>query len=236
MSVEFNESPAIRSLSDDLRAKALEYASALGARGPRPTTVLGTAVTLAREWKSGRLSADVDGDRGVALLVQPRGGRWVIRRANAPEPTHVFSVREDAVRRAQELALGLSAPVFVFGPGGTLLERYAATNAATALAVAAAPRPAPRPTMPLPRAVTCPRPVLAPSPGPEVEHVSKSVATELKSEVQALAVAVVAVAKRGRRWEVTAPDTALQSFTTRRKAAKVAGDLARSLGLEVAGL
>jgi hypothetical protein len=125
MSAELKQSPAIATLAEGLRDKALEYAAALGARGPRPTTVLGTAVTLAKEWQSGRLPEVGDADRGVALLVQPRQGRWIIRRANAAEATHVFSLRDDAVRRAQELSRQSASPVFVFGPGGTLLERYA---------------------------------------------------------------------------------------------------------------
>jgi hypothetical protein len=123
MKLDFNQFPAMKNLAEDVREKALEYAKTLGARGPRPTTVLGTAVTLAREWKSGRLPA-----RPVAVpyLVQPRNGRWVIKRSNDELPSHVYMRKDDAVRRAQALAKESGAACFVFGPGGTLIERYEA--------------------------------------------------------------------------------------------------------------
>src|SRR5688572_30251929 len=108
--------PAIKNLTDDVRQKALEFADALGARGPRPTTTLGTAVTLANEWKSGRLQGK---QGGPAVLVQPRNGRWIIRRSDSEHATHTFLIREDAVRRAQEIARRYVTSCLVFGPGGT---------------------------------------------------------------------------------------------------------------------
>lgn len=235
MSSPLNESPHLRSLSEDLRAKALEYATALGARGPRPTTVLGTAVTLAKEWQSGRLPSEGEGDRGVALLVQPRAGRWVIRRANAAEPTHIFSVRDDAVRRAQALAVVALAPVFVFGPGGTLLERYAAPTGASLPQLA--PRPAPRPALPPSRATSYPRPVIAPPEEVFAAMIPEPVVLP-EEPVQTLAIApeYVAVAKNGRRWEVQAPNGTTESFTTKKRATKAASELAATLGLTVTGL
>jgi uncharacterized protein YdaT len=121
--LDFNQFPAIKNLSADVREKALEYAETLGARGPRPTTVLGTAVTLAQEWKSGRLPT-----RPIAApyLVQPKNGRWVIKRSSSELASHVYMRKDDAVRRAQELAKQEGAACFVFGPGGTLIERYEA--------------------------------------------------------------------------------------------------------------
>ena len=94
MKLDLDKFPTIKNLADDVRETALEYASSLGARGPRPTTVLGTAVTLAKEWKSGRLPA-----RPVAapFLVQPRQGRWVIKRSNETDPSHTFIKKDDAV-------------------------------------------------------------------------------------------------------------------------------------------
>lgn len=140
MTIDLEKLPAIRNLSDDVRQKALEFAGALGARGPRPTTVLGTAVTLAQEWKSGRLPVK---QGGPAVLVQPRNGRWIIRRADSEHATHTFLVREDAVRRAQDLARRYGAACLVFGPGGTLIERYGAPGAAAPAAVTPVVAPEP---------------------------------------------------------------------------------------------
>lgn len=123
MKLDFDKFPTIKNLAEDVREKALEYAATLGARGPRPTTVLGTAVTLAKEWKSGRLPAR---PLSAPYLVQPRQGRWVIKRSTDTDPSHTFSKKDDAVRRAQELAKAAGAACFVFGPGGTLIERYEA--------------------------------------------------------------------------------------------------------------
>lgn len=123
MKLDFDKFPTIKNLADDVRAKALEYASSLGARGPRPTTVLGTAATLAKEWKAGRLPTRPN---AAPFLVQPRQGRWVIKRSTDTDPSHTFSKKDDAVRRAQQLARAAGAACFVFGPGGTLIERYEA--------------------------------------------------------------------------------------------------------------
>ncbi len=123
MKLDFDKFPTIKNLADDVRQKALEYASSLGARGPRPTTVLGTAATLAKEWKAGRLPTRPN---AAPYLVQPRQGRWVIKRSTDTDPSHTFSKKDDAVRRAQQLARAAGAACFVFGPGGTLIERYEA--------------------------------------------------------------------------------------------------------------
>lgn len=138
MKVELDKFPAMKNLADDVRQKALEYAANLGARGPRPTTVLGTAVTLAREWKSGRLPAR---PAVTPFLVQPRQGRWIIKRSNEAEPTHTFMRKDDAVRRAQQLARAAGGACFVFGPGGTLIERYEARTLAELPELALVPEP-----------------------------------------------------------------------------------------------
>lgn len=123
MKLDLNQFPAMKNLTEDVKKKALEYAETLGARGPRPTTVLGTAVTLANEWKSGRLPSK---PLAAPFLVQPKSGRWVIKRSNSELASHVYMRKDDAVRRAQELAKAEGAACFVFGPGGTLIERYEA--------------------------------------------------------------------------------------------------------------
>lgn len=158
MKLDLNQFPTIKNLAEDVREKALEYAATLGARGPRPTTVLGTAVTLAKEWKSGRLPA-----RPVSapFLVQPRQGRWVIKRSTEAEPSHTFSKKDDAVRRAQELARAAGAACFVFGPGGTLVERYEARALAQ---LALVPEPTPEPVVELAPALD-----LVPAPAPAVD-------------------------------------------------------------------
>ncbi len=189
MKLELDKFPTIKNLADDVREKALEYAAKLGARGPRPTTVLGTAVTLAKEWKSGRLPA-----RPVAapFLVQPRQGRWVIKRSTEPEPSHTFMKKDDAVRRAQELAKAAGAACFVFGPGGTLIERYEArTLAALTLAPepAAAPEPEPQPI------VEAPAVMQAVAAAPVVEAAIEAVAPSVvEVAVEAVAPPVVEVA------------------------------------------
>jgi hypothetical protein len=123
MKLDFDNFPAMKTLAADVRQKAVEFAESLGARGPRPTTVLGTAVTLAREWKSGRLPTR---PISAPFLVQPRAGRWVIKRSTDEKPSHTFMRMDDAVRRAQQLAREVGAACFVFGPGGTLIERFEA--------------------------------------------------------------------------------------------------------------
>lgn len=233
MSSELKESPVLRTLTEDVRAKALEYATMLGARGPRPTTVLGTAVNLAQEWREGRLpTATPAGGQGLALLVQPRQGRWIIRNANSTDASHVFSVRDDAVRRAQELGVENNVPVFVFGPGGTLIERYAAPKAGTIQTSSRSivPRPAARPApRPEPRAVA----VVAVPPLPEVvETAQVRVADpEPVAAAEAAAVAMVSIIKDGKRWLVCTPEGRREAFTTRKKAVKFASDAAIALGI-----
>ncbi len=123
MKLDFDNFPAMKNLAADVRQKAVEFAESLGARGPRPTTVLGTAVTLAREWKSGRLPTR---PISAPFLVQPRAGRWIIKRSTDEKASHTFMRMDDAVRRAQQLAREAGAACFVFGPGGTLIERFEA--------------------------------------------------------------------------------------------------------------
>ncbi|MCC6619709.1 MAG: DUF2188 domain-containing protein [Deltaproteobacteria bacterium] len=183
MQRDLDKLPALKNLTEDVRQKALEFADALGARGPRPTTVLGTAVTLAQEWKSGRLPAK---QGGPAVLVQPRNGRWIIRRADSEHATHTFVVREDAVRRAQEVARRQGTACLVFGPGGTLIERYEAPGT-TAPAAVATPIPKPEPR-PLPRPLPKPEPVaLAPVPEPEPAPVALAPVPQPEPEPVALA-------------------------------------------------
>jgi hypothetical protein len=219
----------------------------LGARGPRPTTVLGTAVNLAQEWRQGRLPAESGSGEGLALLVQPRQGRWIIRAANHSEASHVFSVREDAVRRAQELGIERNVPVFVFGPGGTLIERYAApstprTAPARTLIARPAPRPEPRPAAPVAAPVALmplpPVPV-AQVPAPTLEAAVESVVEALGEDLgtatsePVVETPSVRLVKDGRRWLVVAPDGRREAFPTRKKAVKVASDLALKLSVQL---
>ncbi len=186
MTIDLAKLPALKNLTEDVRQKALEYADQLGARGPRPTTVLGTAVTLATEWKSGRLPARGAGN--AAWLVQPRQSKWILRRANDADPKYTFNNREDAVRRAQALAKDDGVACLVFGPGGTLTERYEAPKVEI-------PRPAPRPIseaaavirsfVPSAVAVAAPAPVAVIEAAPVVEA-----APECVSECEPECVAV----------------------------------------------
>jgi len=247
---DLDKLPAIRNLTDDVRQKALEFADALGARGPRPTTTLGTAVTLANEWKSGRLPQK---QGGPAVLVQPRNGRWIIRRSDSEHPTHTFLVREDAVRRAQEIAKRQLTACLVFGPGGTLIERYAAPGASAPQAV-----PALEPTIipvaipPVAAVVELSPEVVAPmvepdaavviAPEPVAPSAPEAVVVALPEavdEVVELAPVVdieaptIRVKKVGQRWQVFVGDGRTEAFATKQKANKRAKDLAASLACGV---
>jgi len=251
MQHDLDKLPALKNLSDDVRQKALEFADALGARGPRPTTVLGTAVTLAQEWKSGRLPVQ---QGGPAVLVQPRNGRWIIRRSNSEHATHTFVVREDAVRRAQEVARRLGTACLVFGPGGTLIERYEApgTTAPTAVTAPVSPLPTPTPT-PAPIVATPPiapepEPVVAIAPEPEpavaIAPEPEPVIAIAPEPEPVVAVAPepgpvdvfaepIRVKKLAHKWTVIVGDGRTESFPTRQKAHKRAKDLGVALGRPV---
>ena len=195
MTTDLAKLPALKNLTEDVRQKALEYADQLGARGPRPTTVLGTAVTLATEWKSGRLPAKGTGN--AAWLVQPRQSKWILRRANDADPKFTFNNREDAVRRAQALAKEDRVACLVFGPGGTLTERYEAPKLEI-------PRPAPRPVSEAAAAIRSFVPsavavaVAAPAPAPVIEAAPETVLeaapeTVFEAEVETVPVPVPVV-------------------------------------------
>ncbi|HRE91508.1 MAG TPA: DUF2188 domain-containing protein [Myxococcota bacterium] len=254
MKLDFNQFPVMKNLTEDVKKKALEYAETLGARGPRPTTVLGTAVTLANEWKSGRLPS-----RPVAapFLVQPRNGRWVIKRSNSELASHVYMRKDDAVRRAQELAKVEGAACFVFGPGGTRIERYEAraiaqmdfpqeeTGAVKSEAVAAVE------VAPVVEAV------VAAEVAPVVEAVEAEVAPVVEAveaevapvvEVVTMEAAVeeleapavidpdetpIRVKRVANKWLVLMGDGRSESLPTKAKAVKRAQELAKKLGRAV---
>ncbi|MFO0745339.1 MAG: DUF2188 domain-containing protein [Myxococcota bacterium] len=258
MTIDLEKLPAIRNLSEDVRQKALEFAGALGARGPRPTTTLGTAVTLAQEWKSGRLPTK---QGGPAVLVQPRNGRWIIRRADSEHATHTFQVREDAVRRAQDLARRYATACLVFGPGGSLIERYGAPGSPAAAAevppivepvvVVAAP---PEPVVVAAEAVVAAEPVVVAEPVIIPEPIIEAIAVEpiaveptaIESVVEVVAdepepviavtdleAAPIRVKRMANKWAVVLGDGRTESFHTKQKAHKRAKDLAAALGCAV---
>lgn len=248
MKLDLNQFPTIKNLAEDVREKALEYAATLGARGPRPTTVLGTAVTLAKEWKSGRLPA-----RPVSapFLVQPRQGRWVIKRSTEAEPSHTFVKKDDAVRRAQELARAAGAACFVFGPGGTLVERYEAKALAQLalvpepaaepvidLAVALAPEPV---NVPVPEPV--PEPVIDLAPAPVIDLVPEPVidlvpepaaddAEDLPTDSPS-GDEPIRVKKLAGKWALILGDGRTETFPAKNKAINRAKLLAKKLGRAV---
>ena len=231
MKVELDKFPAMKNLADDVRQKALEYAANLGARGPRPTTVLGTAVTLAREWKSGRLPAR---PAVTPFLVQPRQGRWIIKRSNEAEPTHTFMRKDDAVRRAQQLARAAGGACFVFGPGGTLIERYEARTLAELPELALVPEPvveAPVVEVPVVEAVS-----IVEAPVVEVAPVVE--ATGPNDEDEGLPQVVsdeepIRVKKLQGKWAIIIGDGRTETQPSRPKAVKRAKELAAKLGRAV---
>jgi len=242
MKLDFDKFPTIKNLAEDVREKALEYAATLGARGPRPTTVLGTAVTLAKEWKSGRLPAR---PLSAPYLVQPRQGRWVIKRSTDTEPSHTFSKKDDAVRRAQELAKAAGAACFVFGPGGTLLERYEAKALAqlvlvpepVAEVVASAPDIAVAPIIMAAEPEVAIDPIVMTSkPVVELEPVVTTSAAEPVVEIEAAAADAdpIRVTKLGAKWLVVLSDDRNESHPTQKKARARANVLAKKLGRSVA--
>jgi hypothetical protein len=82
--------------------------------------------------------------------------------------------KDDAVRRAQVLAQEAGAACFVFGPGGTLIERYEAKATKRIISLpeplleVVEPAPAPTPT-PTPAPALAPEPALTLAPEPEPE-------------------------------------------------------------------
>lgn len=252
MKLDLNQFPTIKNLAEDVREKALEYAATLGARGPRPTTVLGTAVTLAKEWKSGRLPT-----RPVSapFLVQPRQGRWVIKRSTEPEPSHTFSKKDDAVRRAQELARAAGAACFVFGPGGTLVERYEAKALAQLeLVREPAPEPttelAPAPTLDLvePAFVPASEPTLDLAPEPTLDLAPAPIPEPASTPTLELAPAPeddelptdnpsgddpIRVKKLAGKWALILGDGRTEVFPAKNKAVARAKLLAKKLGRAV---
>lgn len=254
MKLDLDKFPTIKNLADDVREKALEYASTLGARGPRPTTVLGTAVTLAKEWKSGRLPT-----RPVAapFLVQPRQGRWIIKRSNEADPSHTFLKKDDAVRRAQELARAAGAACFVFGPGGTLVERYEARTLAASpepapvpvpeVVVEAAPEPAPEVVALAPEPAPAPVAKLAPAPEPAPEVIIEVAPEPAPDPITELALALapedddtlpaaqpgddaIVVKKVGAKWLLALGDGRTETHSTQKKAVARAKAVAKKSG------
>lgn len=226
MTQELEKLPTIKNLADDVRQKALEYAESLGARGPRPTTALGTAVTLAKEWKSGRLPP-----RPVSppFLVQPRFGRWLIKRSNESAASHTFIKKDDAVRRAQALAKKAGAACFVFGPGGTLIERYEAQRerppappAPPVLVEAPAPEPEPEPVVIAPE----PEPI-APEP---VAEVSEPPALPYELEPEPEEVEPIRMRKVRRRWCIVVGDGRTEIHASKKKAFTRVKALSKRLG------
>ncbi len=258
MKLDFDKFPTIKNLADDVRAKALEYASSLGARGPRPTTVLGTAATLAKEWKAGRLPTRPN---AAPFLVQPRQGRWVIKRSTDTEPSHTFSKKDDAVRRAQQLARAAGAACFVFGPGGTLIERYEARALAQLALVEplpaepvleAAPEIGATQTIAEPVLEAAPEivatqtivePVLEAAPeivaaetivAPVAEIAEVVAAEETSAEViEAVAGEPIRVQKQGAKWLVILGEGQSESQPTQKKAVARAKALGKKLGRPV---
>ena len=240
MKLDFDKFPTIKNLAEDVREKALEYAATLGARGPRPTTVLGTAVTLAKEWKSGRLPAR---PLSAPFLVQPRQGRWVIKRSTDTEPSHTFSKKDDAVRRAQELAKAAGAACFVFGPGGTLIERYEAKALAQLtlvpevtvepIAVLAVPELSADVAVEV-AAEAAVEMAAEVAVEPMVVVVEPEIAAELAPEIEVASdEAPIRVIKVGGKWMMLLGEDRSESYPTQKKALARANALAKKLGRTV---
>jgi hypothetical protein len=240
MKLDFDSFPVMKNLTADVRQKAVEFAESLGARGPRPTTALGTAVTLAREWKSGRLPAR---PISAPFLVQPRAGRWIIKRSTDAQATHTFLRMDDAVRRAQQLARDVGAACFVFGPGGALIQRFEARAIAEMdlpsepIVEAAIPEPASvagsEPAYPSePTATTLPPPspdalTHAGADGPAPCEVAA-----ISPDEAATALAPITVKKIGGKWAVLV-DGRAEVLATRAKAIKRAFELGHALNRRV---
>jgi hypothetical protein len=111
--------PAMQTLNEDLRGRAIEEANRLLDIGY--TSARATSLAIARA--QGKDEHRASGKATPALHVMFADHQWVIWPEDMEEPTHRFNLMEDAYRRAHQLAVERGADVYVFGPAGELIEK-----------------------------------------------------------------------------------------------------------------
>jgi hypothetical protein len=242
---------AMVNLSEEVRAKAIDFANALLARGYGASRALSTGITMAREWRSGLLERRRG---GAPFRVESTLHGWEISRAGSPDIHYRFGRRADALRRAQELARRRRTACVVLDEHGAVVERFDFGRAAadhtertpqradahpTPAVAKAAPKAVATPKVDAPKAVATPK-VDAPKVAstPKVASAPKAIATPTAQAAarDALAIGVgrLEVRKGDDGWVVTLGDATLDTRGTKRAALDAARERARAEGLSVA--
>lgn len=55
--------------------------------------------------------------------VLPRGGEWIVKRAESEKPSKIFSTQKEATQHAKAIANNQGTAVFVHGSDGRIRER-----------------------------------------------------------------------------------------------------------------
>ena len=110
--------PAIRTLPDDVRDAALDFANAELRAGRHPDRAVSFGIARAFSLDEDELGRDA-----ARFIVQCEGEQWVLC-SDASDERYVFDDYEEALRRGSELARARQLPLFVFGAEGSLIGSY----------------------------------------------------------------------------------------------------------------
>lgn len=111
---------AMRNLDEETRRRAIEEANRLLDRGHGSGRAVAMGIARAQGVDEHR---PADGGMSPSVHVLFADREWVIWPEDEAEPTHRFNALEDAFRRAHQLAVERASDLYVFGPGGELIEK-----------------------------------------------------------------------------------------------------------------
>ena len=105
----------LRTLTDDVRRRAVDAANTLVEQGYKVPVAMSMAAERARSW-SGL------GDGTVAHHVVPHGDGWAVIKADAERASAILPTKDEAVARGREIARNQHGKLVVHGQDGMVQD------------------------------------------------------------------------------------------------------------------
>lgn len=110
---------SMKNLETKVRHKAIEIANALLDDGYEEGRAISIAVSQAKKW------AEKDANRplgGEDQHVVPKDGKWAIKKEHHEKASYIFDTKEEAVKRAKEIAKKQLVYVVIHRRDGTIQD------------------------------------------------------------------------------------------------------------------
>jgi len=141
---------SMKKLNSITRKKAIDIANAMIDEGYKEGDAIPISIEQARKWRGNASEEDIEQFRSYgkvttrskegqkydsnpermeeAEVVRPHDEGWAVESEGAQKPSNVFDTKDEAVKRAKEIAENKGTSVTVYKRDGTIQEKHAYVN------------------------------------------------------------------------------------------------------------